>query len=69
MLDLQAEKFSDKKVIEAFKESESRILSMSLIHQELYESGKLDSLDFSSYLRKLIADLLGHITQRIAKSR
>ncbi len=58
LLDLQAEKFSDRKVIEAFKESESRILSMSLIHQELYESGKLDSLDFSSYLRKLIADLL-----------
>jgi sensor domain CHASE-containing protein/two-component sensor histidine kinase len=58
LLDLQAEKFSDGKVIEAFKESESRILSMSLIHQELYESGKLDSLDFSSYLRKLIADLL-----------
>jgi len=31
---------------------------MSLIHQELYESGKLDSLDFSSYLRKLITDLI-----------
>ena len=58
LLDLQAEKFNDKNVVEAFKESESRILSMSLIHQELYESGKLDSLDFSSYLRKLIADLL-----------
>lgn len=58
LLDLQAEKFSDRKVIEAFKESESRILSMSLIHQELYESGKLDSLDFSSYIRKLIADLI-----------
>ena len=55
LLDLQAEKFSDRKVIEAFRESESRILSMSLIHQELYESGKLDSLDFSSYLRKLIS--------------
>ncbi len=58
LLDLQAEKFSDKKVIEAFRESENRILSMSLIHEELYESGKLDSLDFSSYLHKLIADLL-----------
>ncbi|HOA68480.1 MAG TPA: CHASE4 domain-containing protein [Methanosarcina thermophila] len=58
LLDLQAEKFSDRKVIEAFKESESRILSMSLIHQELYESGKLDSLDFSSYLHKLITDLI-----------
>lgn len=58
LLDLQAEKFSDRKVIEAFKESENRILSMSLIHHELYESGKLDSLDFSSYLRKLTSDLL-----------
>ena len=58
LLDLQAEKFNDRRVIEAFRESESRILSMSLIHQELYESGKLDSLDFSSYLRKLITDLI-----------
>ncbi|HIH74902.1 MAG TPA: PAS domain-containing protein [Methanosarcina sp.] len=57
LLDLQAEKFSDKKVIEAFQESESRILSMSLIHEELYESGKLDVLNFLSYVRKLIADL------------
>jgi PAS domain S-box-containing protein len=69
LLDLQAEKFSDKKVIEAFKESESRILSMSLIHQELYESGKLDSLDFSSYLRKLIADLLGSYNTENSKIR
>lgn len=57
LLDLQAEKFSDRKVIEAFRESENRIQSMSLIHQELCESGKLDSLDFSSYLSKLIEDL------------
>jgi PAS domain S-box-containing protein len=69
LLDLQAEKFSDKKVIDAFKESESRILSMSLIHQELYESGKLDSLDFSSYLRKLIADLLGSYNTENSKIR
>ena len=58
LLDLQAEKFSDKRVVEAFKESESRIFSISLIHQELYETGKLDSLDFASYLQKLIEDLL-----------
>lgn len=57
LLDLQAEKFSDKQVTEAFKESESRIVSMSLIHEELYESGNLDILDFSSYIRKLITDL------------
>ena len=69
LLDLQAGKFSDRKVIEAFKESESRILSMSLIHEELYESGKLDSLDFSFYLRKLIADLLGSYTTESGKVR
>ena len=58
LLDLQAEQFSDRKVIEAFRESENRIISMSLIHEELYESGNLDVLDFSSYIHKLIADLL-----------
>lgn len=57
LLDLQAEKFSDKQITEAFKESESRIVSMSLIHEELYESGNLDILDFSSYIYKLISDL------------
>ena len=57
LLDLQAEKFTDKKVAEAFKESENRIFSISLIHQELYETGKLNSLDFASYLYKLIDDL------------
>lgn len=57
LLDLQAEQFSDRKVIEAFRESENRIVSMSLIHEELYESGNLDILDFSSYIRKLTDDL------------
>jgi PAS domain S-box-containing protein len=57
LLDLQAEKFSDKQITEAFKESENRIVSMSLIHEELYESGNLDILDFSSYIFKLISDL------------
>ncbi|OEU41627.1 hypothetical protein BGV40_13935, partial [Methanosarcina sp. Ant1] len=37
LLDLQAEKFRDKKVLEAFRESQSRVLSMSLIHEELYK--------------------------------
>ena len=76
LLDLQAEKFDSVKVVEAFKESERRILSMSLIHEELYESGKLDSLDFSSYLLKLIQNLLKayepksnkiHIHQKVGK--
>ncbi|AKB22276.1 sensory transduction histidine kinase [Methanosarcina sp. WH1] len=63
LLDLQAETFSKNKVcktpevVEAFMESQSRVISMALIHEELYRGDKIDSLDFAAYLRKLTADL------------
>ncbi len=57
LLDLQAEKFQDKEVLEAFRESQSRVLSMSLIHEELYKGEGTDTLDFSTYLRKLAENL------------
>ena len=57
LLDLQAEKFRDKEVLEAFKESKNRVLSMSLIHEELYKGEETDTLDFSAYLQKLAKDL------------
>lgn len=57
LLDLQAEKFRDKKVLEAFKESQNRVLSMSLIHEELYKGGGTDTLDFSEYLQRLAENL------------
>jgi PAS domain S-box-containing protein len=53
LLDLQAEKFRDKDVLEAFKESQNRVISMSLIHEELYKGGGADTLNFSAYLQKL----------------
>ncbi|WP_440945774.1 PocR ligand-binding domain-containing protein [Methanosarcina sp. T3] len=58
LLDLQAEKFLDEEVLEAFRESQSRVLSMSLIHEELYKGGGTDTLDFSAYLQKLAENLL-----------
>ncbi len=57
LLDLQAEKFRDKKVLEAFRESQNRVLSMSLIHEELYKGGGTDTLDFSDYLQRLAENL------------
>ncbi len=58
LLSLQAEKFKDKDVIEAFRESENRVSSMSIIHEELYKSEDVASIDFAAYLRKLTAELL-----------
>ncbi|MHC1754754.1 MAG: MEDS domain-containing protein [Methanosarcina sp.] len=63
LLDLQAETFSHlevckvPEVVKAFMESQSRIISMALIHEELYKGDKIDTLDFAAYLRKLTTDL------------
>jgi len=57
LLDLQAEKFKDGNVIEAFREGQNRVISMSLIHEELYKGEGTDTLDFSAYLKKLAKNL------------
>jgi PAS domain S-box-containing protein len=57
LLDLQADMFDDPKVIEAFRESQNRVISMALIHEELYKGEETDTLDFSLYIRKLAESL------------
>ncbi|MCQ1534899.1 PAS domain S-box protein [Methanosarcina sp. KYL-1] len=57
MLDLQADNFSDRKVIEAFRESQNRVISMSLIHEELYKSRDMENLNFTEYIQKLTQKL------------
>lgn len=57
LLSLQAEKFEDGEIIEAFRESQNRVASIAMIHEELHESESKDALDFADYLRKLTADL------------
>jgi PAS domain S-box-containing protein len=63
LIDLQAEKFRDgecirnSEVLEAFRESQDRVMSMALIHEELHEGGEIDKLKFSSYLEKLAESL------------
>src|SRR5690606_26593069 len=48
----------DRGVIEAFRESENRVVSMSIIHEELHKSEDTTSIDFAAYLRKLTSELL-----------
>jgi len=57
LLSLEAERFSDAKMLEALRESQNRVASMALIHEELYEGDKIDTFDFAAYLRKLASDL------------
>ncbi|MDY9927248.1 PAS domain S-box protein [Methanosarcina sp.] len=57
LLSLEADKFSDEKILEAFRESRNRVASMALIHEELYKGKGEENLNFAAYLRKLTADL------------
>jgi len=41
-----------------FAEATNRIMSMSLIHQKLYQSKELSNIDFGSYLKELAAGIL-----------
>ncbi len=59
LLSLEAERFSDAKMLESFRQSQDRVASMALIHEELYKGNELDTLDFAAYLQKLTADLFG----------
>ena len=63
LLDLQAEKFKNRKfikdweVLEAFRESRDRLISMAIIHEELYKGKEFETLNFSAYIRELVEKL------------
>jgi len=57
LLNLQSEYIKEEKYRAMFKESQNRILSMSLIHEKLYQSSDLTKLDFSEYIKDLVDDL------------
>ena len=57
LLELQAERFNDTEVLEAFRESQNRVATMAIIHEELYRSRNDETLDFSAYLQKLTSEL------------
>ncbi|MDQ1254630.1 MAG: hypothetical protein QG646_3900 [Euryarchaeota archaeon] len=47
----------DSEVLDAFRESQDRIISIALIHEELHKVGGTDTLNFSSYIKKLVENL------------
>ena len=58
LLHLQSTKSEDEELLRAFEDSQHRIRSMALIHEELYQSDDLAQLDFVAYVRRLSEHLL-----------
>ena len=57
LLYLQSADFTDEGISKIFRDSQDRIKSIALIHENLYRSGNLSSVDFGEYVRQLTTHL------------
>jgi len=57
MLHLQAEHTTDERILNQFREAQNRVRSIAMVHEKLYRSTNLAEINFSEYLREVIAGL------------
>ena len=57
LLYLQSGYIQDVRALEVFADSRTRVKSMALIHEQLYQSSDLSRIDFGAYARSLVGDL------------
>jgi len=58
LLNMQTDKLENPRDTELFQESKSRILSMALVHEKLYQSSDLAGIDLGDYLNTMAMELL-----------
>lgn len=57
LLDIQSRYLKDKESIEVFKDSQNRALSMAIIHELLYQSSDLKSIELVKFINSLSKEL------------
>jgi PAS domain S-box-containing protein len=57
LLYLQSKNVDDKDTFEIFRDSQTRVKSMALIHEKLYKSENVAVVDFAEYIKSLVAYL------------
>jgi len=57
LLSLQARRVEDDVSRRLFEDSSDRLVSMSLVHEQLYRGSDLGRVDFAAYLRNLVAGI------------
>lgn len=67
LLDLQSSHTQDAQAMEMFRESQQRVRSMALVHEQLYQRGDLANIHFNEYLESLIDHLF--VSYRVASDR
>jgi len=54
LLNLQASNFKDKQVLKAIEETQNRIISMSLVHQRMYQTSNFINIEIHDYINLLM---------------
>ena len=59
LLEMQTYSVTDEKAKSALQESQSRVVSMAIIHQKLYQDDILDSINFRAFADSLFSQIRG----------
>ncbi|MEG3938129.1 MULTISPECIES: PAS domain-containing sensor histidine kinase [unclassified Microcoleus] len=57
LLKLQSRYIKDSRVTEMLKESQNRVMSMALVHEQLYQSKDFSNINFAEYIQNLAHNL------------
>lgn len=58
LLRLQSRELENEEAISKFRDTTSRVLAMSLIHEKMYQSEELSKINLEEYFKSLIVDIL-----------
>ncbi|GAB4312897.1 MAG: hypothetical protein Kow0019_12050 [Methanobacteriaceae archaeon] len=58
LLNLQSTFIEDEDAFDVFQESQNRVKSMAMIHEQLYQSKDLSNINFSDYIHSMVSGLL-----------
>jgi PAS domain S-box-containing protein len=58
LLSLQSAYITDQSLLDMFKDTQNRIQSMALVHENLYHSETFAEIDFKAYINVLVDDIL-----------
>lgn len=67
LLNLQKKFVEEEETINIMLESQNRIKTMAMIHEKLYQSPNLRSINFKEYTEKLVKDLFYSYDQKLGK--
>lgn len=65
LINLQSQGIKNKEDLEIFRESQSRVKSMAIIHEKLYQSTDLSNINFKDYIQSLVSYLVSYYSKEM----